>query len=182
MSDCQPTAGACLRVPPPRTRRGWRATAGGVRSDSHLLALAPAVLQDMAVTAADAVAAAYLADAATAGPALAGITPGDAAPSASQRSAAEEPQGGLQQRQGGIQAWLPVLRQRGGARAASSPAVAASNSSGGGGGGGGSGRPLEAGLWPTFVHPQLRSTRQLQRFANRVAAGRWVEVSCSTGC
>jgi hypothetical protein len=36
---------------------------------------------------------------------------------------------------------------------------------------------LESGWWPTFVHSQLSSTRQLQRFANQVSLNRWVEVS-----
>lgn len=35
---------------------------------------------------------------------------------------------------------------------------------------------LEASLWPTLVHPQLASTRALQRFLNQVALACWVEA------
>ena len=135
--------------------RGWRATAAGARGDSQLLSLAPAVLQDMAVTAADAVAAAYLADAAAAGPA--DVT----------AAAAVQQQQKQQQLQGALAlAGAAAQQDRSGVGRGS-----AGSSDGGGGGG-----SLEAGWWPTFVHAQLGSTRQLQRFTNAVALNRWVQV------
>lgn len=172
-----------MNVPPylcRLVRRGWRATAAGTRSETQLLALAPAALQDMAVTAADAVAAAYLADAAAAGPSAVARQAAAAAPW--QAGAADEQQGAdkagsaaeqqrlqQQQRQPDSkwrqqQGVLPALRSTKGSSSGAPSSDGPSTSS----------RPLEAGWWPTFVHRQLGSTRQLQRFANGVALQRWL--------
>ena len=131
----------------------------------------------MAVTAADAVAAAYLADAAAAGPSAMARQAAAAAAAASMQaevpsgeqqgqasSGGLQPQG--QQRQEGIQQQgaVPALRSTDGS----------GGSSGAGSDAGSAARPLEAGWWPTFVHRQLGSTRQLQRFTNGVALQRWL--------
>lgn len=212
-----------------RDCRGWSATEAGARSDSQLLALSPAVLQDMAVAAADAVAAAYLADAADAGPGMVGagaalplalppvaMSGAGAAPVASLPSATERAEQGAvltqqarerqrqpQQQQpgqpvaagGGLAATIGRVTDAlaGAARGARGPRRASSSSgagsakagpSGGGSGGGseGGGSALEAGWWPTYVHAQLNSTRQLQRFVNAVALNRWVQVRLAASC
>ena len=169
--------------------RGWRATAAGTRSESQLLALAPAALQDMAVTSADAVAAAYLADAAAAGPTLAAR--GSGSSSEDGTSNRESARTSSEQQQRRQRWWWP--RGKGAQGAALAPPAAAAAGqissaavgmpSGSGSSGAsstssspGSGSPLEAGWWPTFVRAQLSSTRQLQRFANQVALNRWVQV------
>lgn len=149
--------------------RGWRATAAGARSGSQLLALAPTVLQDMAVTAADAVAAAYLADAATAGPTLA------VAGSGAGQAAAAAPSQQQQEQEG--QARGRWRRLQGPRRAVAVPAQQPGGGTGGGAGGSASGStPLESGWWPTYVHSQLARSRQLQRFTNQVSVNRWVQV------
>jgi hypothetical protein len=170
--------------------RGWRATAAGTRSESQLLSLAPAALQDMAVTAADAVAAAYLADAAAAGPSLA-ARGSSCSSSGDGTSSSESAPEGLQQQRRQRWWWFRGKGAQDSALAPPSAATAAqpnnaaigmpSGSSGSGAGTSsssspGSGSPLEAGWWPTFVRAQLGSTRQLQRFANQVALNRWVQV------
>jgi hypothetical protein len=63
----------------------------------------------------------------------------------------------------------------GGAAAAAVVPAAAASSGAEAGEQGASSSPLEPPLWPTFVHPRLGSTRQLQRFSNRVALARWAD-------
>ena len=149
----------------PSSIRGWRATAAGARSESQLLALAPSALQDMAVTAADAVAAAYLADAADAGPSAVarGAGAGEAAAAAAAQPVARQ-DGSEQQRR---------RRRRRGDRQQQAAALVALARDGTSSSGSGSSAPLEAGWWPTFVHRQLGSSRQLQRFCNAVQLQRW---------
>ena len=153
--------------------RGWRATAAGARGDSQLLSLAPAVLQDMAVTAADAVAAAYLADAAAAGPA--DVTAAAAVQQQQKQQQLDLGRSSLTSSgssgNGGLQGALALA----GAAAQQDRSGVGRGSAGSSDGGGGGGS-LEAGWWPTFVHAQLGSTRQLQRFTNAVALNRWVQV------
>jgi hypothetical protein len=179
-------------------RRGWRATAAGARDDSALLALAPLVLQDLAVTAADAVAAAYLADAVEAAPSLAAVAGAEGAASPLSAPISNAASSFVQQAEGSRQQQAPQQpgMQQSSAAVPSAPTPAGGALSQGGSevartdatqtsrsatGRRTSGSPLEAGWWPTFVHPRLGSTRQLQRFANRVALQRWVEVRWGLG-
>lgn len=174
---CLAAPSAEVFLPPPSPLhsgcRGWRATAAGARSESQLLALAPSALQDMAVTAADAVAAAYLADAAATGPSPSVLAPragGSAGGAAAATGAAAAPQqrtNSSSSSRGGE--WVSVLAssRRRWPLSAARPATSST-----------AGASLEAGWWPTFVHRQLASTRQLQRFANAVALQRWVSSVC----
>ncbi|PRW44374.1 DUF3685 family [Chlorella sorokiniana] len=133
----------------------------------------------MAVTAADAVAAAYLADAAAAGPsavvrqeAAAAAAAGDFMQADAAAGTAAAAQQGQQQQElqlGTQQGAVPALRTTDGSTGSSG-----SSSSAGGEAASTAPRPLEAGWWPTYVHRQLGSTRQLQRFANGVALQRWL--------
>jgi hypothetical protein len=135
---------------------GWRAdgsasSASSSAAPSPLLAAAPAALQDMAVLVADAVAAAYLADAAEGG-----IPAGALAAAAGDLSVGSSSGGGEARSPAAAASSLaraPVAARAGPLAA---PALA----------------PLEAAWWPTFVHPRLASTRALQRFANRLALAR----------
>lgn len=152
----------------PGSIRGWRASATGTRSDSQLLALAPAALQDWAVTAADAVAAAYLSDAADTGPSAAALRSGLAGSSAVMAAAASGGEDRQQQQQAGsngAQQETALVSGSSSSGTGAAPAALFASSA-----------PLEAGWWPTFVHRQLCNTRQLQRFANAVLLQRW--VSC----
>jgi hypothetical protein len=141
--------------------RGWRAdgsaaspsAAAAAAAPSPLLAAAPAALQDMAVLVADAVAAAYLADAAEGG-----IPAGALAAAAGDLRVGSSSSGSSEARAAAAApaalARAPGIATRAGPPAAPAPA------------------PLEAAWWPTFVHPRLASTRALQRFANRLALAR----------
>lgn len=139
----------------------------------------------MAVTAADAVAAAYLADAAAAGPSAVARRPSAAAGAASAQvdAAAQGEQqasdGGMQQQrqepqrqQGAVQrpqqGTAPALLSVNGSRSSRSSSRGTNDDAAS------AARPLEAGWWPTFVHSQLGSTRQLQRFTNAVVLQRWL--------
>lgn len=171
--------------------RGWRATSAGVKSSSQLLALAPAVLHDMAVMVAEAAAAGYLSDV------DAGLDPAAALQSAAALQAGGGTPGSGGTSSGGVASssgtgMQPLGSMDGAAQRPSSsgsamaPAGAlasqedlemtssnSSGSSGGGREGAGGLVPLEASYWPTFLHRQLSSTRQLQRFTNQASEWPW---------
>ena len=135
----------------------------------------------MAVIAGDAIAAAYLADAATAGPTAAAATKAAAAHAAPADGILQQPSPPLQQQQAsrGSRGQLGMLAAAVAAVPSTPDAAPAAGTASEGRASPGDGErtaPLEAGLWPTFVHSQLGSTRQLQRFANQVALNRWMQV------
>ncbi|KAL6771542.1 hypothetical protein ACKKBG_A26800 [Auxenochlorella protothecoides x Auxenochlorella symbiontica] len=173
--------------------RGWSADTHGRGPSPAIVSLAPSVLQDAAVTVAEAVAAAYLADVAagTPPPALlrasssahqgsgAGLGPpaasrdGHGRSSAGGASQVEPPTvaGGAALGAASVQGPRPAPLPA--APCAPAPAVTPAAPA--------SPAPpppslLEASLWPTLVHPQLASTRALQRFLNQVALACWVEA------
>ena len=157
--------------------RGWQAASGaGSDGQSQLLRLAPTVLQDMAITCAEAVAAGYLGDVEVgldAARALRGASnssrgvgggggggAGDGLAAAGAAAAA-----------GGSPPPAELVLSLATAAAAGGPAATWTGATGsvdGGSSGGGSLSPLEASWWPVFLNPQLSSTRQLQRFMNQV--------------
>ena len=151
VQDVRLSATAALQINNNRTSSttgisGWRATQSGARSHSQLLSLAPSVLQDMAVRVADAVAAAYLAEAAQ------GTWTPDNLSTQAVNAARKETENEV-----GIVQTVQTVQ----------PSNSSSSSSS-------SSSSLEASWWPVFAHPRLASTRQLQRFSNRLLAARWM--------
>ncbi|GAB4814318.1 hypothetical protein N2152v2_001364 [Parachlorella kessleri] len=173
--------------------RGWRATSAGARSSSQLLSLAPAVLHDMAVMVAEAVAAGYLADVEAGLDPAAAVTAaaslqkqaGSGRPAEHNRSgtSSSRSRGSPTEGVAGATAAAELLAaDRHGANSLvastgssrSSSLTSQSVSMTGSSTSGGALLPLEASYWPTFLHRQLASTRQRQRFTNQVVVQRWL--------
>lgn len=151
-----------------RSVLGWRATQAGTRSQSQLLDLAPSVVQDMAVRIADAVAAAYLAEAAQGSwnPSPIGNLGFDVSRLRNKINAGE---GIFRENQEGSA--LGVVKKYSLVSIYSKKATSSLFQQQS------AAVPLEASWWPVFSHPRLASTRQLQRFANRLLVARWLDTA-----
>ncbi|KAL4522923.1 hypothetical protein Ndes2526A_g07650 [Nannochloris sp. 'desiccata'] len=206
-SLCYNLSPEACSVPGTSRINGWRATQSGTKSQSQLITLAPSVLQDMAVRVADVVAAAYLEEAArgTWRPATSSLLYSSEESSSSSISAnrdinrnteMDDVAGSsidlIQQSSNAAYALVSNMVQRhtpppvelAAAAAAeivikqqqvvdnmssSSPFISSSSSS--------TTTSLEASWWPVFSHPRIGSTRQLQRFSNRLLFSRWVDTT-----
>lgn len=167
-------------TPPSRCCRGWQPTQAGTRSASYLLQVAPCVLQDMAVITADAVAAAYLGEAAEgawspgtylrrdAGPPNAPTLDPTAGNQFGAATPTEVPAPGIEDGEAFVGAASLMRAQAAvpGQPLSASPPPSPSGLS-----------SLEVSWWATFVHSKLASTRQLQRFINRLSFARWADRS-----
>ena len=167
---------------------GWKATQAGTRSRSQLLDLAPSVVQDMAVRIADAVAAAYLTEAAQGSwnpsqlsSQADGIFSKDGSLSSSNiiNSNSGSPKRAFEERD--------IVRKEGQEAhevektltkdGLIMPAFAVDSLPRQQQQFSGSAVSLEASWWPIFAHPRLASTRQLQRFTNRLLVARWLDTA-----
>jgi hypothetical protein len=152
---------------------GWTATQGGATSQSQLFSLAPSVLQDMAIRVADVVAAAYLEEAAqgTWTPSSANsLQPGSSTSFSKNKNnnkrAAPTTRGvGVD-----VEFTVPttttalVTKPSEGLQQPLDSNLSSTTTT-----------SLESSWWPVFAHPRLASTRQLQRFSNRLLLSRWID-------
>ena len=161
---------------PPPLINGWKATQAGTNSQSQLFSLASSILQDMAVRVADVVAAAYLLEAAQ----------GTWTPSSSlSRTTISSTSSGTASdklitnsaeiNNNNTSVGSFDTSSSNGARVGS--VNGSSNSSVNGSTDLLSTTSLESSWWPVFAHPRISSTRQLQRFSNRLLLSRWIDTT-----
>ncbi len=157
---------------------GWRAShlGGGTtpsQSQSQIFSLAPSVLQDMAVRVADVVAAAYLEEAAQGTwspsfpPKVAGVVGGEGGEGSKTPVGLENKSAATSTTNYTIGSLsVSTSAQNNTAEETLSPSLASFSTT-----------SLEASWWPVFAHPRVASTRQLQRFSNRLLLSRWIDTT-----